>query len=115
MGMIFTRKMFARTATAGATVLLLGALTIPAEAFFGGFLQETRPDSRSAVNPPADRSNHRALPRAPAAARVKPPAKIDSSDTILAEKAAQGPLQIVISLDKQQLALYAGDEAIAHS
>jgi len=116
--MIFTHKMFTRTATAGATFLLLGGLTVPSHAFFGAFPQETRPDSRSVVKPPADRSN--ALrpawaPRAPAAVRIKPPATTTSADSTLAEKAAQGPLQIIISLDKQQLTLYAGGEAIAHS
>jgi lipoprotein-anchoring transpeptidase ErfK/SrfK len=110
-------NMFARTATAGATLLLLGSLTVPSNAFFAGFPQETRPDSRSVVKPPADRSNasRPTWPRAPAAARIKPPATTTSADSTLAEKAAQGPLQIIISLDKQQLTLYAGGEAISHS
>jgi len=114
--MIFTHNMFARTATAGATLLLLGGLTMPSNAFFAAFPQETRPDSRSVVKPPVDRSNalRPAWPRAPAAARIKPPATTTSADSTLAEKAAQGPLQIIISLDKQQLTLYAGGEAIAH-
>ena len=113
--MIFTHNMFARTATAGATLLLLGGLTMPANAFFAAVPQETRPDSRSVVKP--DRSNvfRPALPRAPAAARIKPPATTTTADSTLAEKAAQGPLQIIISLDKQRLTLYAGGEAIAQS
>src|SRR5262245_25907703 len=112
--MIFTHNILARTATAGAAVLLLSGLTMPSEAFFGGFSQETRPDNRSTVKPPADRANVPAWPRAPAAARIKPPATTPV-DSTLAEKAAQGPLQIIVSLDKQQLTLYAGGEAIAQT
>jgi hypothetical protein len=66
------------------------------------------------LKPQAERSNVSAFPRAPAAARIKPPAATPA-DSTLAEKAAQGPLQIIISLDKQQLTLYAGGEAIAQS
>jgi lipoprotein-anchoring transpeptidase ErfK/SrfK len=115
-------KILMRTATASATLVLLGGLISPANAFFSGFPQETRQDSRPAVNPPADRSKLQrpARSRAPAAARKAPtiakaePATPASSD--LANKAQdRGPLQIIISLDKQQLTLYAGNEPIAHS
>src|SRR5262245_48086199 len=114
--MIFTHNTFVKTATAGAALLLLGGSTMPSKAFFSILRQESHPDSRPVVKPPADRSNafRSALPRAPPAG-IKPPATATSADSTLAEKAAQGPLQIIISLDKQQLTLYAGGEAIAHS
>ena len=115
--MIFMHNMLARTATTGATLLLIGGLTMPSNAFFAAFPQEAPPDSRSVVKPSSDRSNalRPAWPRAPAAARIKPPTTTASADKTLAAKAGKGSLQIIISLDKQQLTLYAGGEAIAHS
>ncbi|PWT88767.1 MAG: L,D-transpeptidase [Proteobacteria bacterium] len=116
-----THHFVLRTATAGATILLVGALAAPADAFFSDLPQGMRQDSRPAVNPPTDRSKtaRPARPRAPAAARLKPPALTKASPGTpageLADKAQGGPLQIIISIDKQQLTLYAGGEAIAHS
>ena len=117
-------KLRVRTATASATILVLGALTVQADAFFFGSPQETRQDNRPAVNPPADapRLARPARPRAPAAARKAPavvaattatPAKSDPAGNPQGKD--RGPLQIIISLDKQHLTLYAGNEPIAHS
>jgi lipoprotein-anchoring transpeptidase ErfK/SrfK len=106
-----TSTIIARTATAGATILLAGSLATPASAFLSGYPQDTRP----AVQHPSDLGRPAVNPqrsfrtRAPAARPKDTPVSSELADK------AKGPLQILISLDKQQLTLYAGGQPIAHS
>jgi hypothetical protein len=93
-------QIFTRAATASATILLAGGLVTPASAFFGSSpydrpaMQQPSEVSRPAVNP-----QRPMRPRAPITAS-RPP-KDTPISTELADK-AKGPLQIIISIDKQQ-------------
>jgi len=105
-------KVIIRAAAASAPVAILGAA--PADAFFPGFPQQIRQDSppAAALYDPR-RSADRLLRRS---SRPKPTevAKVSKATTETAEK-PKGPYQIIISLDRQHLTLYAGSKAIAQS
>jgi lipoprotein-anchoring transpeptidase ErfK/SrfK len=115
----FSSSVFNPQAALAAVVGIaaLTALAKPASALPGWF-----GDSRSFAAPPSDtarpQGNVQRAPRAqsPAArAGGKPTlAKTDAAVTALAAK-AKGPLHIIVSLDKQQLTLYADGEVIARS
>jgi lipoprotein-anchoring transpeptidase ErfK/SrfK len=93
-------------AACGAAALAAGAS--PAAAYQGwGFLErppavQTQPDPRAAT--PRKHRDRKAAARKYIADQVKVP-----------EKLPPGPLQIIISIKKQQLALYAGGQLVAHS
>ena len=99
---------------------LLVALTIPANAFFG-FGQYGDPRATTAPRFAPDRpiinrpgpprsSNTGSFSKGRAVGKAEP-----NSSGLAAKAKGKGPLRIIISLDKQQLALYVGDELIAHS
>jgi len=101
--------------TASAALAMFAGLSAPASALPTGLPQ----DVRSTATPPAEigRPANVQRPRTPAtASRLpgKPVAKPAPGANEIPAK-PKGPLQIVISLDKQQLTLYAGGEPIAHS
>jgi lipoprotein-anchoring transpeptidase ErfK/SrfK len=100
--------------TASAAVGVLAGLSGPVSALPAGLPQDLR--SAPILQPEVGRSGNvqrSARPRTPATASRTPGGKAAAA----AHDAARpkGPLQIVISLDKQQLTLYAGSEPIAHS
>jgi lipoprotein-anchoring transpeptidase ErfK/SrfK len=105
---------------AGATTAVLVSLTLPANALFG-FGQYG--DYRAAPAPryaPERPILNRAVPSRPSQSgsfsKSRGASKAAPSSSDLAAKAkGKGPLRILISLDKQQLTVYAGDEVIAHS
>jgi lipoprotein-anchoring transpeptidase ErfK/SrfK len=105
---------------AGATIALLVGLTLPATALFG-FGQYG--DYRATYAPryvPERPAYHRTVPSRPSTSgsfsKGRAVGKAEPNATELAARAkGKGPLRILISLDKQQLTLYAGDEVIAHS
>jgi lipoprotein-anchoring transpeptidase ErfK/SrfK len=99
---------------------LLVSLTLPAGALplgFGDYGDSRAAPPRFAPDRPA---TNRAMPSRPSQtgpfSRDRAVSKAEPSFSELAGKAkGKGPLRIIISLDKQQLTLYAGDEVIAHS
>jgi lipoprotein-anchoring transpeptidase ErfK/SrfK len=108
-------KGFAGIMTAGAAVAIITGLSAPASALPTGLPQDVRPAATAPSE--AGRPANVARPRTPANASSlpgKPVAKQAPGAKELPAK-PKGPLQIVISLDKQQLTLYAGSEPIAHS
>ena len=104
---------------AGTAVAVLAGLSTSASALPTGLPQDVRPGATapSEVGRPANVQR----PRTPANASQlpgKPVAKVTAKPAPGANEAPakpKGPLQIVISLDKQQLTLYAGGDPIAHS
>jgi lipoprotein-anchoring transpeptidase ErfK/SrfK len=112
-----TSQILARTATASATLLLASCLTTPAGAFFGSFPGDNRP----ATQPPAETARPAFNPpRAPMAARprvatARPQSSAVGKTPAVDEPKITAPLQIIISLDKQHLTVYAGDQPIAQS
>src|SRR3954469_12146680 len=102
---------------AGATMALLVSLTLPAGALplgFGDYGDSRAVPPRFAPDRPA---TNRAMPsRSSQTGPFSRDRKAEPSFSELAAKAkGKGPLRIIISLDKQQLTLYAGDEVIEHS
>jgi lipoprotein-anchoring transpeptidase ErfK/SrfK len=98
--------------TASAAVALLAGLSTPASALPTGIPQDVRPATISLTEPNRPANVQRPVrPRAPVTAS-RGPAKPAANEVAARPK---GPLQIVISLDKQQLTLYSGSEPIAHS
>lgn len=91
---------------------LLAGISAPANAFPWDVWSRT-PSSASAYASTTHRSTppRRSAPKVAARTHQKAEPKPVEN---LASK-AKAPLQILISLDKQQLTLYSGDEAIAHS
>jgi lipoprotein-anchoring transpeptidase ErfK/SrfK len=110
-------KAFAQTAiTAGATLALLAGFTSSASALPPG--QPGDAPTRIAMHSDWERPAVN-LPRAAPTRTTALPKSTDVNKAApavieLAGK-AKGPLRILISLDKQQLTLYAGDEVIARS
>jgi lipoprotein-anchoring transpeptidase ErfK/SrfK len=104
----------------GAALALLAAMTAPASAISTGSPQELRPPSTSM--PELARPAPLVRPARPKTPTVgtpaRPPGKVAAKPALgTSEQPAKpkGPLSIMISLDRQQLALYAGGEPIAHS
>lgn len=95
--------------SAGLGIALTATLTLPAEAFFGLASSPRQPVVQAPVSVPLT------MPAKPkAVARPKAPKSGPAVSTELVAK-AQGPLTLVISLDKQELKLFAGGNEIAHS
>ena len=97
--------------TASAAVAVLAGLSAAASALPTGFPQDLR--SVPILQPEVGRPGNVQRP-----ARPRTPATASRGKAAAAAHDAakpKGPLQIVISLDKQQLTLYAGSEPIAHS
>ena len=108
--------------TAGAGIALLAGLSTPAAAVpFGWWSappqasqpryyqpRQARP-SRSARSPSATTTRS----EEPAVKKEKKPATTETAEALPAK--AKEPLQVVISIDKQQLTLYSGSQPIAHS
>jgi L,D-transpeptidase catalytic domain len=94
---------------AGVGVVLLTGSVTPASGrpfeFLPGF--QSQPQARQVARPVRVRRSHKVRHH-----REKAAAKTDHG--ALAAK-ANGPLNIIISTNKQQLTLYAGDQPIAHS
>jgi lipoprotein-anchoring transpeptidase ErfK/SrfK len=99
---------------AGAALALLAAAPRNAHAMPLNLSGDTRPALRPA--PPASNVHRPAPTRTATTAFAKGhiDGKPASSLHELATK-GKGPLRIIISLDRQQLTLYSGDEVIAHS
>jgi lipoprotein-anchoring transpeptidase ErfK/SrfK len=99
---------------AGATLALLAGLpnaqALPFN-LFGDTPTAQRPAPRPAVNAQRPSPTRTATT---SFAKGQAISKPESSLSELAAK-AKGPLRIIISLDRQQLTLYSGDEVIAHS
>jgi len=95
--------------TASTAVILIGASSVPAAAFWGSHPTLTpQPEyGASAVRAPA----HRASTVASRSTRKPDAGPVPAA---LAAKAT-GPLHIIISLDRQQLTLYSDGHPIAHS
>jgi lipoprotein-anchoring transpeptidase ErfK/SrfK len=111
-----TSQILALTATASATVLIASGLITPASAFFGSFPG----DSRAAPQQPAETARPTFNPpRAPMASRrlatARPQSSAVGKTPVADEPKITAPLQIIISLDKQHLTVYAGDQPIAQS
>jgi lipoprotein-anchoring transpeptidase ErfK/SrfK len=95
--------------TAGAAIALLAGASTNADAFPFDF------SSGSQSSAPTYSHTQRATPpRARKPARTKRAAEVPLPADSFVSK-AKAPLQIIISLDKQKLTLYSGNEAIAHS
>jgi lipoprotein-anchoring transpeptidase ErfK/SrfK len=110
-------KAFAQTAiTAGATLALLAGFAGSAAAQPPGQPGEppTRLAMRSEIERPAATLPRTVPARTASLPKSKDVNKTGPASIELADK-AKGPLRILISLDKQQLTLYAGDEVIARS
>jgi lipoprotein-anchoring transpeptidase ErfK/SrfK len=115
---------------AGAALALLAAMTAPGHAISAGSPQELRPPTTSvpelARPAPLIRPARPKIPAVgtPAAGTpavgtpARPPGKVTAKPALgTSEQPAKpkGPLSIMISLDRQQLTLYSGNEPIAHS
>jgi lipoprotein-anchoring transpeptidase ErfK/SrfK len=103
-----TVKSFSHILAASAAVIALTAVQ-DARAFpltYGG-------DARASIMPPSTGLTGKV--RKHTARTAEKTAKAESKTTGTLASRATGPLQVIISLDKQELTLYSGDEAIAHS
>lgn len=98
--------------TAGLGLALTATLVLPAEAFFG-LAGAPRPAAPVAQAPVAVPLTSPVKPKPAVAARPKPKAGPTLPNELAAK--AQGPLTLVVSLDKQELTLYAGGARIARS
>jgi lipoprotein-anchoring transpeptidase ErfK/SrfK len=105
--------------TAGAALTLLAGLTAPAFANPNGLPQELRPIAAPIpeLARPANLLRPARTLRAPTAVSRLPGKSAKAAVATAGEPHAKpkGPLSIMISLDRQQLTLYAGSEPIAHS
>src|SRR3954471_13448474 len=101
---------------AGATMALLVSLTLPAGALplgFGDYGDSRAAPPRFAPDRPATNRAMRSRSSQTGPFSRDRAVKAEPSFSELAAKAkGKGPLRIIISLDKQQLTLYAGDEVI---
>jgi lipoprotein-anchoring transpeptidase ErfK/SrfK len=126
---ISARQTFVQTGTATAVALLLGTWASPATAFISGIIQDSGPSVHQAPSTPRPLSKASRQPRPTLAAVTrsidKPAADKPAADRTAAAKPAtstkgwagkaSGPLQIIVSLDKQQLTLYSDGERIGRT
>lgn len=94
--------------TAGSAITLLAGTCTPANAF--PFDQPAPPRPSATTH---HSTHHGTNARTKLASRTEK--KADPKPTVDLVSRAKGTLQAIISLDKQQLTLYSGNEAIAHS
>jgi lipoprotein-anchoring transpeptidase ErfK/SrfK len=96
------------TATTCAALSLLASFSIPADAFFAGFPG----DARASAMPRSDLGLQRTA--RPATRKTSTVAKTTPKPDELGGR-IRGPLQIIVSLDKQELTLWSGSEVVARS
>jgi lipoprotein-anchoring transpeptidase ErfK/SrfK len=113
MGHVFYPNIGFLSAAATAGIALLAVSATPAGAFW--FNNSSQPVAMPGYSQPSMVRPARPAPAATAARREKEKEKPAADENADLSAKAKEPLQIMISIDKQQLTLYSGTHPIAHT
>ncbi|MET0633950.1 MAG: L,D-transpeptidase [Xanthobacteraceae bacterium] len=113
MGHVFYPNIGFLSAAATAGIALLAVSATPAGAFW--FNNSSQPVAMPGYSQPSVVRPARPAPTATAARREKEKEKPAADENADLSAKAKEPLQIMISIDKQQLTLYSGTHPIAHT